>query len=266
MRSCIYSGTVRHRRSQPKIHDFRYQVFMFYLDLDELPGVERLVRPFSVNRFNLVSYDDRDHMDRRPGSTKEKVLQFLSRQGVDLLDGKVFLLTSCRILGYVFNPISLYFCHGRSGTLEAVVAEVNNTFGEQYLYVLSEPLNVSNGRSETRRYRARKAMHVSPFISMDAVYDFHLAPVVDTLGVSIVEHEGGNHVLDVQLRGQRVPLTTASLSRVLLRYPLTIFKTIVAIHGEALRLYLKRVPIFRHPTPSVEQRAQDALLTDLRQP
>jgi len=265
MRSCIYSGTVRHRRSQPKIHDFRYQVFMFYLDLDELPDVERRVRPFSNNRFNLVSFYDRDHMDRRPGSTKEKVLRFLNRQGIDLLDGKVFLLTSCRILGYVFNPISLYFCHGRSGALEAVVAEVNNTFGEQYLYRLSEPLNVSTGEDSARRYRARKAMHVSPFISMDAVYDFHLAPVGETLAVSIVEHEGEKHVLDVQLYGRQVPLGTASLGRALLRYPLMTLKTIAAIHGEALRLYLRRVPFYRQPAPSVEQRAQDALLADLRQ-
>lgn len=109
-------------------------------------------------------------------------------------------------------------------------------------------------------------MHVSPFISMDAVYDFPLAPIADTLGVSIVEHEEGTHVLDVQLWGQRVPLKTASLSRLLLRYPLMTAKTIAAIHGEALRLYLKRVPLYRQPRPSVEQRAQAALLTDLRKP
>ena len=266
MKSCLYAGTVRHRRSRPRVHDFRYQVFMFYLDLDELPDVARLVRPFSINRFNLVSYDDRDHMDRRPGATKEKVLRFLSRQGIDLWAGDVFLLTSCRIFGYVFNPISLYYCHGRSGTLEAVVAEVNNTFGEQHLYVLTEPLNAGTSQNASRRYRARKAMHVSPFISMDAAYDFHLAPVADTLGVNIVEHDAGTHVLDVQLWGQRVPLTTGSLSSLLLRYPLMIAKTITAIHGEALRLYLKRVPRYRQPRPSAEQRAQAALLAELRKP
>lgn len=270
MNSCLYTGTVKHRRSRPNLHAFRYRVFMCYLDLDELAEVARTVWLFSVNRFNLVSFHDRDHMDRRAGATKAKVMAFVRRMGVELPeDGTVSLLTSCRIFGYVFNPISLYYCHERTGALRAVVAEVGNTFGEQHLYLLNTPLSTPHAPDTptpagTMRYQARKAMYVSPFISMDAVYDFHLAPVGDTLAVGIVEHEAGVHVLDAQLWGRRVPLTTATLSRVLLTYPLMTLTTVAAIHGEALRLYLKRAPLHRQPEPSVEQRAQQALLAELR--
>lgn len=264
MNSCLYTGTLRHRRSQPAVHDFRYRVFMFYLDLDELSDVDRSVRGFSHNHFNLVSFHDQDYLGRRPGSTKVKLLQFLSRSGVDLEGGKVFVLTSCRILGYVFNPISVYYCHDRFGGLEAVVAEVSNTFGEQYLYVLSEPLNGDADVSNARRYRARKVLHVSPFISMDAVYDFHLAPVGESLSVGIVEREGGDHVLDAQLWGRRTPLTTATLARTLLTYPLMTLRTTVAIHTQALRLYMKRTPFHRQPEPSVAQRAQRDAFGEIR--
>jgi DUF1365 family protein len=257
MNSCLYTGTLRHRRRRPRVHEFRYRVFMFYLDLDELTAVGRAVAPFSVNRFNLASFYDRDHLDRRPGSTKDKVLAFARRGGIDLTGGKVYLLTSCRMFGYVFNPISLYYCHDHTGDLRAVVAEVHNTFGEQYIYLLDTPLQSSDApASVTRRYRARKAMHVSPFISMEAVYDFHLAPVGDRLAVGIVERESGRHVLDAQLWGRRVPLTTASLGRVLLTHPLMTVTTMAAIHFQALRLYLKGVPVHRQPPPSPDQREQ----------
>ena len=266
MNSCLYTGNLRHRRSRPVVHDFQYRVFMFYLDLDEMAEVERAIRPLSVNRFNLVSFYDRDHMDRGPGSTKQKVLRFLSKREIDLAGGKVFLLTSCRILGYVFNPISLYYCHGPSGQLTAVVAEVSNTFGDQCLYLLSRPLNPDATPDQARRYQTRKVMHVSPFISTDAVYDFHLGSVGQTLAVSIVEHEAGEHVLDAQLWGTRTPLTTGTLSRMLVAYPLMTLRTTAAIHTHALRLYLKRVPVHRHPDPSAAQRGQPNTPGELRRP
>jgi hypothetical protein len=237
---------------------------MFYLDLDELADIQDAVTPWSVNRFNIVSFHDADHLDRRPGSTKRKVLEFLRRDGVDLPMGKVYLLTSCRILGYVFNPISLYYCHDRSGDLRAVVAEVGNTFGEQYLYLLRTSVSTPGvARGALRCRGVRKAMHVSPFLSMDATYDFQLPVVSNRLSVGIVEREHGRHVLDAQLWGTRVSLTTASLSRILLTYPLMTLATVATIHLEALRLYLKRVPLHRKPARSQEQRAQEDTLAEL---
>ena len=136
MNSRIFTGTIRHRRSQPRVHDFRYDIFMLYLDLDEVSLISQRIRWFSHNRVNLFSFYDKDHMDRCAGSTKNKVMAFLKRSGAEIPDAKIFLLTNCRVLGYVFNPISFYYCHDSSGALRVVVAEVNNTFGEQYLYVV----------------------------------------------------------------------------------------------------------------------------------
>lgn len=236
---------------------------MFYLDLDELEDIQRAVAPWSVNRFNIVSFHDVDHLDHRPGRTKSKVQEFVRQRGVDLQDGKVCLLTSCRILGYVFNPISLFYCHDGSGDLRAVVAEVRSTFGEQHLYLLKASTLTPGSRPTTLRCAGiPKAMHVSPFISMDAVYDFHLAPVGERLAIGIVEREAGVHVLDAQFWGTRRPLTTASLCRILLTYPLMTLTTVAAIHFEALRLYLKRVPLHPRPARSDHQRAQEKDLSE----
>ena len=128
MNCCLYTGWVRHRRHHPRVHDFRYRLFLAYLDLDELDRIGRAVRPFSVNRWNLWSFFDRDHIDGRPGSTAGKVRRLLAQHGIALDGGAIRLPTRCRVLGYLFNPISLYYCHERGGALAAVVAEVSNTF------------------------------------------------------------------------------------------------------------------------------------------
>ena len=146
------------------------------------------------------------------------------------------------------------------GARAAVVAEVTSTFGERYLYRLTDPIGPDGGR---RHYQARKVLHVSPFMSMDAIYDFHLSPIGDSLRVGIVEHEHGEHVLDAQLWGRRVPLTTRSLARVLLAYPFLTVKTVAAIHLEALRLHLKGTPFHRQPAPTSEQRQQAVELAGL---
>ena len=174
MTSCLYAGWVRHRRHRPRVHDFRYRLLLAYLDLDALDPIDRTVRTFSVNRWNLWSFFDRDHLDGRPAATAGKVRRLLARHGIHLGGGSIRLLTQLRVLGYVFNPISLYYCHDGEGTLAAVVAEVNNTFGERHLYLLDRRPNDS-GRA-TARFRAAKAMHVSPFLGMDCVYDFTLPP------------------------------------------------------------------------------------------
>jgi len=264
--SRIFTATIRHRRSRPRVHDFRYDIFMLYLDLDEVSWISHRVRWFSHNRANLFSFYDKDHMDRCAGSTKNKVMDFLKRSGTEIPDAKIFLLTNCRVLGYVFNPISLYYCHDSGGALRVVVAEVNNTFGEQYLYVV-RCVTAGNDqeKSSFRSGRIPKALHVSPFISMNACYEFHLSPVSKTLKVGIVEYEEDKHVLDAQLWGQAVPLTSGSLGRVFLRYPLICFKTIYSIHSQALRLLVKRLRFYRQPSPSEQQIQQEDLFSDLRQ-
>ena len=261
MTSCLYTGWIRHRRHYPRVHDFRYRLVLAYLDLDALDAIDRTVRPFAVNRRNLWSFFDRDHVDGRPGATAGKVRRLLAHHGIALHGGSIRLLTQCRVLGYVFNPISLYYCHDGEGTLAAVVAEVSNTFGERHLYLLDGRQNATTGT--TARFRAAKAMHVSPFLGMDCVYDFTLAPVGERLSVTIVQHERGRRVLDAQLRGRRLPLTTRTLIASLLRFPFVTMKTMAAIHTEAARLYLKRIPFVRHPGRTDAQRRQSAQLAAL---
>ena len=258
MTSCLYTGWVRHRRHYPRVHDFRYRLVLAYLDLDALDALVRTVRTFSVNRWNLWSFFDRDHVDGRPGATAGKIRRLLARHGIVLDGGSIRLLTQCRVLGYVFNPISLYYCHRADGSLAAVVAEVHNTFGERHLYLLDGRRNPSRGA--TARFRAVKAMHVSPFLRMDCVYDFTLAPVGKRLSVGIVQHEEGQRVLDAQLWGLQLPLTTRTITGSLLRYPFVALKTIAAIHAEAARLYLKGIPFLSHPGPTDAQREQSARL------
>ena len=261
MSSCLYAGWVRHRRHHPRVHDFRYRLLFAYLDLDALDPIDRTVRTFSVNRWNLWSFFDRDHVDGQPGATAGKVRRLLARNGIALDGGSIRLLTQCRVLGYVFNPISLYYCHDGEGALAAVVAEVNNTFGERHLYLLDRRPNDSG--SATARFRAAKAMHVSPFLGMDCAYDFTLPPVGERLSVGIVQHKKGRRVLDAQLWGRRLPLTTRNLTGSLLRYPLVTMKTVAAIHAEAARLYLKGIPFLRHPGRTDAQREQSALLAGI---
>ena len=249
MTSCIYSGYVRHRRRRPRVHAFRYRLWLYYLDLDELPEIDRTVRLFSVNRFNAVAFHDRDHLDGRSADTRARVAALLRDAGIRLDTPKVYLLTQCRTLGHVFNPISAFYCHdGPGGPLRAVVAEVNNTFGERHLYVLRNRLNpASDASRQAVRYRAAKAMYVSPFLASEGHYDFHFAPAGPRLSVGILQYERGRPTLDAQFRGRRVALTTRTVAGLLATRPLAAVKTIAAIHGEALRLWWKGIPM--HPRP-----------------
>ncbi|MCY4658567.1 MAG: DUF1365 domain-containing protein [Acidobacteria bacterium] len=249
MTSCLYAGYVRHRRRRPRVHAFRYRLWLYYLDLDELPEIDRTVRLFSINRFNAVAFHDRDHLDGRPADTRSRMAALLRNAGIRLAVPKIYLLTQCRILGYAFNPISVFYCHdGPGGPLRAVVAEVNNTFGERHLYVLRNRLNpASDASRHAVRYRAPKAMYVSPFLASEGHYDLHFAPVGARLSVGILQYERGRPTLDAQFWGRRVPLTTRSVAGLLATRPLAAVKTIAAIHGEALRLWWKGIPVRPRP-------------------
>lgn len=257
MKSGIYSGEVMHRRTVPVRHAFRYPIAIFALDLDELPELDRRLRWFSVNRPNLIAFHDHDHLDGGPGNTKAKVLAFLRTHGVELDGGPITLVTQCRMFGYVFNPVSFYYCHRPNGRLQCVVAEVNNTFGERYLYLLSDDVRTGdNAAGGYRRYAARKVMHVSPFVSMDARYEFRFAPVGDRLSVFMTEYEHGQRFFAAYLRGRRTALTDGALAWLVLRYPLLTLRIIGAIHWQALRLYLKGAPFHHQPAASPEQVGQ----------
>jgi DUF1365 family protein len=233
--SAIYEGWVMHRRLTPRHHRFKYRVFSVLLDLDELPGLG--LRLFQHDRGGLFSFHDRDHGDGRP--LRVWLDDLLAGEGI-VADGARRVLCYPRILGYVFNPLSVWFCHGKDGVLKAVVYEVHNTYDERHAYVL--PV----GDDERLvRHGCAKAFYVSPFLSRDCRYQFRIRPPGETIAVAIGEEEAGRPILNASFAGERRALTDGALLKMLLRYPLMTVKVVAAIHYEAVRLMLKGVR--RHP-------------------
>jgi hypothetical protein len=245
MESAIYSGTLRHRRFEPARHAFTYPLFMAYLDIDRIPELMQ-VSPFtSYGNFNWASFHERDHFGDRTLPLRQRLTANAADQGIRLPEGPIFLLTHLRYLGYNFNPISLYYCYSLDGRLDAVLAEVNSTFGESHNYWLSSANQVSSPNSWT--YRCPKMMHVSPFMPMSLDYRFVLPPPGERLVAHMNTLEGERSSFDATLRLRREPWNAASLHRALLRFPWVTTKVIAAIHWEALKLYRKKVPVFTHP-------------------
>jgi DUF1365 family protein len=237
VRSAVYTGTLVHARRTPARNVFRYPVSFWLFDLDELPRLERRLRLFSLNRPNVVSLCDRDHFD---GTTplKQAVVELAGDPTIE----RVLMLTQPRVLGYVFNPVSFYWCYRGDGSLACMVAELNNTFGERMPEVLRGP---------QLRYEHRKRLHVSPFFGLDASYEYAFSQPGDEVWARIhVRDDRGTRPLTAVLQGRRRELTNRSLAGLLLRYPLQPLQVTLLIHWQALRLWLKRVP-FHHKPPFV---------------
>lgn len=244
--SCLYVGAVRHRRSSPAGHAFRYPTYLVLLDLDEIPRVARGTRGLSHNRPGLTSFYDRDHLGSRDAPVREKLDAWLRTRGTELGTDRVLLLTNLRVLGHVFNPVSHFFCLREDGSLRRVVAEVNNTFGDTYCYLLDDL--APRGRAFTAK--TEKLLHVSPFIGMEGItYEWLLTPPDRRITIHIDESRDGRKFFDATLTLERRPLKRWSLVRALLRYPLTPLHTVLRIHLQAVRLWWKRVPFHRRPVP-----------------
>jgi DUF1365 family protein len=234
VRSGLYTGTLMHARRAPARHVFRYPVSYWLFDLDELPQLDRRLRLFSVNRPNIVSLLDRDHFDGA-ARLKQAVLELVGDPSVE----RVLVLTQPRVLGYVFNPVSFYWCYRGDGSLACMVAELNNTFGERLPEVLHGP---------DLRYEHRKRLHVSPFFGLDQSYEYAFSQPGDEVWARIhVRDDDGARPLTAVLHGRRRELTDRSVAALLLRHPLQPLQVIALIHFEALRLWLKRVPFHRKP-------------------
>ncbi|MCG8695226.1 MAG: DUF1365 domain-containing protein [Minwuiales bacterium] len=242
--SCLYFGRVMHHRYSPAVHRFEYRTMSLYVDIDRLDALSRRSRLFSYNRFNLFSFHDRDHGPRDGSPLRGWVDRVVGECGIRLDDGPVMLLCFPRFLGYVFNPLSIYFCHNASGDLSAIVYEVKNTFGEQHCYV------VKTGATNTVRrvmvHSAAKKFYVSPFMDMDAHYDFRIKAPDARLGV-VIRHQAADGVAMLATqRGRRQSFTDRSFVRALFAFPFISQKVIGAIHWEAARLWLKGVKVRRH--------------------
>jgi hypothetical protein len=216
---------------------------MVLLDLDELGTLDRRLRLFSLGRFNLYSFDPRRHGDGSSVPLKTQVAARLGEAGIAAPGLKVSLLTMPRLLGFAFNPISVYFCADGSGQLVAILYEVNNTFGERHSYLLA----ADEGTGIPVEQAAPKRFHVSPFMAMDQHYAFRVNPPGERLGLAITSRDAEGPLLSAVLDLKRSELSDATLLRTFAAMPLMTFKVVAGIGWEAFKLWLKRVPVHRKP-------------------
>ena len=241
--SALYVGVVTHRRLKPKKHALRYRTYALLVDVDELPTIGRALRFFSHNRFNIFSLYDCDYGDGRDKPLRAEAETHMRAAGVEPDGGPIRLLTMPRILGYAFNPLSLYFCYGRDGALRAILYEVNNTFGQRHSYFLP----VSAGQDERVRQRCAKEFYVSPFMGMDMNYEFVVSPPGEKLAVTVIERDKEGVILTATQAQSRVALSDFALARVFVTHPLLTLKVSAGIHFEALRLWAKGLKLQTRP-------------------
>lgn len=249
----IYSGQVMHQRMKPAEHRFSYSVFSVLLDLDRLEKARKQSRFFSVNRFNLLSFHEKDHGKRDGSSLRQHIDALLAKKSVER-PSKVLLLAYPRLLGYGFNPLSVYYAYDDTDQLTAIVYEVRNTFGGLHTYVL--PIEAGQVSDAGVRQNQVKEFYVSPFISMEQHYHFRMLPPGDAVRVRILETDAKGPLLSATFSGSGRSLTSPAILRECIRVPFLSAKVIMAIHWEAFKIWLKRVPF--HPRP-VERPSQGRL-------
>ncbi|MBI3356139.1 MAG: DUF1365 domain-containing protein [Nitrospirae bacterium] len=247
MKSGIYAGQVRHRRFSPVLHEFRYRLFMMYLDLDELPTLFMKHWLWSVDRGNLASFKRTDHVGDPAIPLDQSIRQLVEMRTGHRPTGPVRLLTHLRYFGYVFNPVSFYFCYDHSDRhVETIVAEITNTpWGERHCYVLGPNDNLAEGTR--KRYHLDKVFHISPFIDMDVAYDWRFSEPTSQLAIHMENLREGRAFFDATMSLRRKEISSATLAQVLVQYPLMTAKVVGAIHWQALKLWAKGVPLYAHP-------------------
>jgi hypothetical protein len=237
-----------HRRLRPKRHRLAYRMAMVLFDLDELGTLDRRLKLFSLRRFNLYSFHPHDHGDGSQVPLGDQVASWLVDAGIKVDGLRVSLLTMPRLLGFAFNPISLYFCRDGAGRVAVVIYEVNNTFGERHRYLIE----VAEAAGSIIQQTAPKRLHVSPFMPMDQRYAFRLTPPAERLALGITTSDAQGTVLSAVLDLSRHELSDAALLRTFAAMPLMTLKVVAGIGWEALKLWLKGVPVHRLPPAPTE--------------
>ena len=249
--SGLYVGTVFHRRLRPRVHALKYKIYMLLIDLDEAEGLTKRLKWLAGGKFGLMSLNLSDFGDRSKTPLRQQIERNLAEAGIPG-GGPIRLLTMPRILGYGFNPLSVFFCHDRDNRLTAILYEVSNTFGQRHAYLMP----VTNPDGAVRQTVA-KQFHVSPFMDMDLTYRFSVIPPTgaedETAAVNITVEDGEGAMLLTGFSGQRKPLTDRDLMLAWISHPLLTLKVIAGIHWEAILLILKglRLRSGRVPTASV---------------
>lgn len=242
-------GVVRHTRLRPVRNRFAYRVFYLRLPLRALGQGTFSCRWMSRNRFNLLSFHDRDHGDGQRPLT-DWIDTLLRREGIEDADGEIWLQAFPRVLGYVFNPVSFWFCHRADGALRAIVCEVNNTFGERHCYLLETGADIANGRE----LKASKAFHVSPFCRIEGEYRFRFLDRTDAglpmQSVARIDyHDDDGPLLNTSISGAAAPLTDRGVLKAFFTHPMMTAGVMAKIHLQALKLWLRRVPFHVKPEP-----------------
>ena len=241
--SSIYSGFVTHKRLKPKKHFFSYRVFSLLIDLSEINTLEKKIKFFSHNKFNILSFYNIDHGPRDGSSLTEWVKKNLSKAKINIDGGTIKLLCFPRFFGYVFNPLSIFYCYDKNSKLKAVLYEVKNTFNEQHTYLFK---NISS--SKIIMHKCSKKFYVSPFIEMRTFYNFRLLKPGKKLSVTIRQSDLDGLLLVAHQEGKKINFTSKNLMFQFLKHPLMSFKVILAIHFEAFKLWIKRVKYLKRQT------------------
>ena len=248
MHSCIYEGTIRHRRYRPRPNMFQYRLFFMFLDLTELPTLFDIHPLWSNERFNIACFRRQDHFGDPKIPLGQAVQDLVEERLGNRPNGPIRLLTHLRYFGLCFNPASFYYCYDPTDSrVDTIVVEIHNTpWGERYCYVLGAESN-EHPITNWRRHRFAKAFHVSPFIDIDIHYDWRFRLPDDSIRVHMIDYEKGERLFDASLALQRREINRQTLTRVLIRYPVMTGKVVTMIYWQALRLILKRTPFFTHP-------------------
>jgi len=241
--SALYVGHVMHQRLRPRAHHLRYRIYSLLLDLDEIDALAARLRYFSRGRFNLFSFRDRDYGDGKDTPLRDQFERHMIAAGIAPDGGPIRLLTMPRVLGFAFNPVSLFFCHGRDGAIRAILYEVNNTFGQRHTYLLP----VEAGHGPVIEQDCAKVFHVSPFMAMDMAYAFRVTPPAARFLLSITARDAAGTVLIAAHSASRRALSDKALLGVFFTHPLLTFKVVGGILWEAVRLWGKRVPVHTCP-------------------
>ena len=238
--SYIYTGTVIHKRFKPKIHKFSYKVFSLLIDLSEIDLLHKTLRIFSYNKFNIVSFFNKDHGPRDGSSLKNWVIDNLKKNNIENNEVKIKLLCYPRIFGYVFNPLSVFYVYDKNANLISILYEVKNTFDEQHTYIFK-----AKNDHNLIQHVCKKKFHVSPFIEMNCVYFFRLLKPGNKISVIIDLQDQEGKILYASQNGVKSELNNKTLIKSYFKHPLMTFKIILAIHYEAFKLWAKGIKYIR---------------------
>lgn len=253
MNSLIYVGKIAHYRKGQVENSFIYPLYMYAIDLDELPDLHKEVKSFSYNSYNLVSLWDKDYLREGPGTIREKLLEILKKEGCEDGIDKIILLTNLRYFNYVFNPMSTYYCYKKDGSLRCALVEVNNTFGDKHVYIVNNALHEPTEKV-IGHFKITKGFHVSPFYDLKGDYEFKFSDIRKNLAIQFDMHNENDTIFKAELTGQKkFLLTQSNLIKTCLKYPFTAWLTMPRIIWQAGKLYfIKKLPVFTRPIPMNE--------------